>query len=107
LKVIFNYSRKPITPSILNVTASFINTTPSEFKNFDFQVAVPKFIKMRMFPPSSTTILPNGTDNAVTQNLELDNTMHGTRQLTIKIKIDYSVNGQPVSETGQTSNFPN
>jgi AP-1 complex subunit gamma-1 len=105
LSVTFNYSRSPSTPALLNIVASFSNSTTSDFTHFEFQVAVLKHVQLTM-QPASSNIIPAQSNNSVTQKLLLNNTMHGAKKLAIRVKIDYQTNGQNKSEQTQISAFP-
>ena len=69
------------------------------------QVAVPKFMKLQMSPASSDTVPPMSS-GAVTQQFKLANSMHGQKPLLVKLKIDFTFNGQPTTEMAQVDNFP-
>jgi AP-1 complex subunit gamma-1 len=105
VSVHFAYSRPTATPEVLSVTASFSNSNPFPLTNFDFQVAVLKHVQLAMQPATSTTI-PAQSTKQVTQQLTLNNSMHGKKKLLIRVKIDYKANGQPVTETTQIGKFP-
>ena len=103
LLIRFNF-KKP-SPERTQIMAVFTNSTGTPFTSFDFKVAVPKFIKLRLKPANGTTI-PANNSGRVTQLFECENTMHGTKGLAVRCKIDYQVNGAPVSEQTQISAFP-
>lgn len=60
-----------------------------------FQAAVPKYLKLEMLPPSSTTIAGH-TNGAVTEEIRVNNSMQGEKNIMLKLKICYSVNGKAV-----------
>ncbi len=60
------------------------------------QAAVPKYLKLEMFPPTSTTI-PAQSNGAVTQEIKLTNSMQGQKNITFKLKIGYTQGGATVS----------
>jgi len=105
VQVHFSYSRRAAQPELLSVTAAFSNATATPLTNFDFQVAVLKHVVLSMQPATSTVIPPHSTQQ-VTQQLTLNNSMHGKKKLLIRVKIDYKVNGQPITETTQIGKFP-
>jgi AP-1 complex subunit gamma-1 len=91
--------------SVTNVNMTITNSGPQPLADFVFQAAVPKYMKMQMQPASSSTVPPNGA-GVVTQLLKLANSMQGQKPIVIRIKIEYSVGGSKVSETGEVANFP-
>jgi AP-1 complex subunit gamma-1 len=42
----------------------------------------------------------------VKQLFKVANSQHGQKPLVMRVKIDYNLNGQPVSEMDQVANFP-
>lgn len=70
----------------LSVTSNF----------FSFQAAVPKYLKLDMFPPSSTVIPPHSRD-AVTQEIKLTNSQQGQKNIMLKLKIAYKQGVNTVS----------
>ena len=70
-----------------------------------FQAAVPKYLKLEMFPPSSTTI-PAQSKGLITQEIKVANSMHGEKNIMLKLKLGYSSAGSVVDELVQVSNFP-
>lgn len=60
------------------------------------QAAVPKFLKLEMLPPTSTNI-PPASNGAVTQEIRLTNSMHGQKNIMLKLKLSFTINGQNVS----------
>jgi len=97
--------QKDANPSVTIVDAAFSNAQGSPMTGFGFQVAVPKFMKLQMSPASSDT-LPPMSSGAVTQQFKLANSLHGQKPLLVKLKIDFTFNGQPMSEMAQVENFP-
>jgi len=101
----FTCTKDPSNPSITSIEASFSNGTGGAMEGLNFQVAVPKYMQLQMKPPSSTTVPPNNSGR-VTQNFRLANSMHGQKPLILKVKLEYSSMGMPVSEMGTVDNFP-
>eukprot|EP01038_Epipyxis_sp_PR26KG_P011986 gene11986-16046_t len=91
--------------SLSKVVCKFSNLNASPLEGLVFQAAVPKYLKLEMFPPSSTTIPPNST-GLVTQEIKLNNSMQGQKNIMLKLKIGYTLNGVTVEEMAQVSNFP-
>lgn len=87
--------------------AHFNNTTNAPINGMNLQVAVPKFIKMEMEPPSSTTIPPSGSSGKpVTQKITVTNSMLGTKNLVLKVKVGFTSNGQKIDHLATCSGFP-
>jgi len=101
----FVCTKDPGNPSITSIEASFSNSTGAQMDGLNFQVAVPKYMQLQMKPPSTTTVPPNNSGKA-TQSFRLANSMHGQKPLILKIKLEYTSMGTPVSEMGTVDNFP-
>ena len=56
---------------------------------------MPKYLKLEMFPPSSTTI-PALSTGAISQEVRVTNTMQGQKNIMLKLKIGYSKGGKAV-----------
>jgi AP-1 complex subunit gamma-1 len=69
------------------------------------QAAVPKYLKLEMQPPTSTTI-PASSNGAVTQEIRVTNSSQGEKNIMLKLKICYSSGGHAVEELAQVSSFP-
>merc|ERR1719197_2297412 len=59
LVIEFACSKDPSNPSITNIEASFSNQTPAQIDGLNFQVAVPKYMQLKMTPPSSSSVMAN------------------------------------------------
>merc|ERR1719502_819885 len=101
----FTCSKDPSNPSITNIEASFSNSTGAPFDGLNFQVAVPKYMQLKMTPPSSPSVPPNNAGKT-TQQFKVANSMHGQKPVILRVKLEYSTMGQQVSEMGQVDNFP-
>ncbi len=67
---------------------------------------MPKYLKLEMLPPSSTTIAAR-SNGEVTQEIKLTNSMQGQKNIMLKLKIAYKQGDTMVDEQTQVSNFPN
>jgi len=105
LVVSFACTKDAANPSVTAIEASFTSSVPAPISGLNFQVAVPKYMKLQMSPASGTTVPPSGSGK-VTQLFKVANSMHGQKPVLLRIKIDFGVNGQNFSETGQVDSFP-
>jgi len=89
------------------LVATFSNSTDSPIYGLNMQCAVPKYITMEMQPPTSTTV-PQSGGNAkkITQTINVTNSMLGTKNLMLKLKIGFSSNGEKVDHMATCSSFP-
>jgi len=92
---------KPV-PSDLSqsrIICRFKNLNPIQLEHLVFQAAVPKYLKLEMLPPSSTTVPPAHAAAAeVTQEIRLTNSMQGQKSIMLKLKIGYKQGSVTVSD---------
>jgi len=105
LLVTFTCSKDAANPSVTAIEATFTNSLPAPIGALNFQVAVPKYMKLQMSPASGNVVPPNNSGK-LTQVFKVANTMHGQKPVLVRTKIDFTANGQPFSETGQVDTFP-
>ena len=87
--------------------AHFTNSTGETIHGMNLQVAVPKYVKMEMEPPSSSTVpVSGGQGKPVTQKITVTNTMLGTKNLVLKLKVGFTSKGQKVDHMATCSGFP-
>ena len=85
------------------------NAAPDALYGFNLQCAVPKFVTMDMEPPSSTTIPVSAGNNSklVTQKIRVTNSMVGQKNLMLKLKVSFTLQGNKVEHMATCSGFPN
>merc|ERR1719230_806420 len=93
LVIEFACSKDPANASITLIEAGFTNSTGAPFDGLNFQVAVPKYMQLKMTPPSSPQVPPNGAGKT-TQLFKVANSMHGQKPVVLRIKIANSMHGQ-------------
>jgi AP-1 complex subunit gamma-1 len=87
--------------------AKFTNHTPEPIVGLNLQVAVPKYVTLEMQPPTSTTVPPSGNNNKqVTQTIQVTNSMLGTKNLMLKLKLCFTSKGQKIEHMATQSGFP-
>jgi len=109
LSIVFECSKPDIwNKQSSQLVAQFKNANVAALNGFNLQVAVPKYITMEMEPPTSTTIPPTQGANPklVTQKIKVTNTMLGTKNLMLKVKISFTLNGSKVEHLATCSGFP-
>jgi AP-1 complex subunit gamma-1 len=86
----------------------FSNSSDMPIYGLNVQCAVPKYVTMEMKPPSSTSVpVSVGTDgNQVTQVIHVTNTMVGTKNLMLKLKVGFTSKGEKIEHMATCSNFP-
>jgi AP-1 complex subunit gamma-1 len=86
--------------------AHFKNSTDAPIYGMNLQCAVPKYVTMEMEPPSSTTIPQSGTGKLATQKINITNSMQGTKNLMLKLKLGFTSKGQKLDHMATCSGFP-
>lgn len=84
------------------------NAAPDAIYGFNLQCAVPKYVTMEMEPPSSTTVPITGGNNPklVTQKIKVTNSMLGTKNLMLKLKVSFTLQGNKIEHMATCSAFP-
>ena len=77
------------------ILVRFSNITGSSMDSLVFQAAVPKYLKLEMLPPSSTS-LPANSRGVVTQEVNVTNSMQGEKPIMLKLKLGYTQLGSTV-----------
>lgn len=104
LSITFFCSIKLANPEVLLIDGTFTNASSSEMANWEFQVAVPKYMKIKMEPASTNAIPANGGE--VKQRMILKNQMHGTKKIRLRIRLSYVTNGKVITEQTQIDSLP-
>ncbi|XP_073329466.1 ADP-ribosylation factor-binding protein GGA1-like [Pagrus major] len=109
LRVLFTFARDcpPSRPDVLVVIISMLSSAPSPVTNIRFQSAVPKVMKVKLQPPSSTElpafnpILPPA---AITQILLLANPHK--EKVRLRYKLTFNLGDKSHDESGDVDHFP-
>ncbi|XP_076441088.1 ADP-ribosylation factor-binding protein GGA1-like isoform X2 [Babylonia areolata] len=107
LKSMIHFSNNRPRPDVLVMVLSTLSTNAKAVKNFMFQAAVPKIMKVKLQPPSTTDlpaynpILP---PTAITQVLLIANPRK--EKVRLKFKISYVLGEEPVTDVGDAEEFP-
>lgn len=106
LKITMHCSKPdPSNPATTLIVCKFSNANQLTISSLSFQAAVPKYIKLEMFPPSSTSVSGN-SNGTVTQNIKLNNQSQGEKNIVLKLKISYVIGGKKVEDMTSVSSFP-
>ncbi|KAG6972986.1 hypothetical protein JG688_00003729 [Phytophthora aleatoria] len=95
----------PDDKSVTYITATTRNSTAMPIEKFVFLAAFPKYIKLKMEPPTGDSV-PANNSGAVTQVVKIQNSMQGEKPVLVRIKLDFFVNGSKVEEMVTVNNFP-
>ncbi|XP_041641803.1 ADP-ribosylation factor-binding protein GGA1-like isoform X2 [Cheilinus undulatus] len=109
LRVLFTFARDcpPSRPDVLVVIISMLSSAPIPVTNIRFQAAVPKVMKVKLQPPSSTElpafnpILPPA---AITQILLLANPHK--EKVRLRYKLTFNLGDKYYDESGDVDQFP-
>lgn len=75
-------------PNIYDITAKFTNRTMNQFSDFDFLLAVPRHLKMKLYKPSSS-VIPALSQKQVSQKIEIENTLFKEKPVVLKFKAEF------------------
>eukprot|EP00057_Strongylocentrotus_purpuratus_P011948 XP_011666422.1 PREDICTED: AP-1 complex subunit gamma-1 isoform X1 [Strongylocentrotus purpuratus] len=103
MKVEFSFEKDAVSGAV-NINLKATNSTATPFNAFLFQAAIPKTFELVMLPPSGDLVPPNNS-GFVTQTIKVVNRSPGA-VLRMKYKLSFSIDGVPVSDTGEAANMP-
>ncbi|OWZ24581.1 AP-1 complex subunit gamma-1 [Phytophthora megakarya] len=95
----------PDDKSVTYITATTRNSTSMPIEKFAFLAAFPKYIKLKMEPPTDDSVPPNN-GGAVTQVVKIQNSMQGEKPVLMRIKLEFFVNDSKVEDMVTVNNFP-
>ncbi|XP_036369850.1 ADP-ribosylation factor-binding protein GGA1 isoform X2 [Octopus sinensis] len=107
LKIVIHFAKNKPRPDVLVLVVSVMNSGSIPIRNFLFQAAVPKMMKVKLQPPSATDlpsfnpILPPA---AITQVMLLANPLK--EKIRLKYKITYYKESVQLSDVGEIDDFP-
>uniref|UniRef100_A0A0A1WGK7 AP-1 complex subunit gamma n=1 Tax=Zeugodacus cucurbitae TaxID=28588 RepID=A0A0A1WGK7_ZEUCU len=85
----------------LQIFMTTTNNSSNTLEQYVFQAAVPKVFTLQMISPSGSVLPPGGV---ITQEMRVVSTSNAI--LRMRLRISYSVDGQPVVEQTEVSGFP-
>lgn len=97
------FELKSSQASSTEIEARFSNRQNAALSAFSFQVAVPKYLKAELSPASSSVLPPHSSN--VTQRMVIRDNSGGQKSLMVRMRITFTLNGQPVTHTGQLREF--
>jgi len=103
ISVIFSFAVEGGNQVIVN--AAYTNSNATPVSGFTFEAAVPKYIQMKISPPTGNELKPFGTGQ-VSQKLQLINSQKGTKPILMKVKLTYTFNGVKKVEQLTVNGFP-
>ncbi|XP_028392024.1 AP-1 complex subunit gamma-1-like [Dendronephthya gigantea] len=104
VKIDFNFQKVDNNPAnILDIALIISNALAVPVTDFVFQAAVPKTLQLQLQSPSGNIIPPNNSGQ-VTQLVKVANPQKAP--LRMRIKVNYVVNGSPVSDQAEINDFP-
>ncbi|CAB3982938.1 AP-1 complex subunit gamma-1-like [Paramuricea clavata] len=104
VKIDFNFQKVDNNPAnILDIALIVSNALAVPVTDFVFQAAVPKTLQLQLQSPSGNIIPPNNSGQ-ITQLVKVANPQKAP--LRMRIKVNYVVNGSPVSDQAEINDFP-
>jgi len=99
---------EPMNKAKSTIIAKFNNTNNAPLYGLSLQCAVPKYVTMEMKPPTSTTVPGAGgiSGTQVTQSITVTNSKMGQKNLMLKLKLSFTLNGSKIEHTATVSGFP-
>uniref|UniRef100_A0A383VEJ1 AP-1 complex subunit gamma n=1 Tax=Tetradesmus obliquus TaxID=3088 RepID=A0A383VEJ1_TETOB len=104
LSISFAVTPLPGQPGAVDIIASYSNAGLDDVADFNLQAAVPKYMQLRL-EPASSTLLP-ALGGSASQQLHVVNSMAGQKPLAMRLRVNYTKGGQPVTQQLEVNNFP-
>uniref|UniRef100_H3CL72 Golgi-associated, gamma adaptin ear containing, ARF binding protein 1 n=1 Tax=Tetraodon nigroviridis TaxID=99883 RepID=H3CL72_TETNG len=109
LRVLFTFARDcpPSRPDVLVVIISMLSSAPTPVTHIRFQAAVPKVMRVKLLPPSSSELPafnPIRSPAAVTQILLLANPHK--EKVRLRYKLTFNLGDKAHDESGDVDQFP-
>eukprot|EP01130_Rhizamoeba_saxonica_P018090 TRINITY_DN8960_c0_g1_i1.p1 TRINITY_DN8960_c0_g1~~TRINITY_DN8960_c0_g1_i1.p1 ORF type:complete len:857 (+),score=195.70 TRINITY_DN8960_c0_g1_i1:31-2571(+) len=82
----------PMNPAETAITAVHSNKSNFPLNNYGCQAAPARYLKINYKVCSQPNIAPHGD---VTQDISVNNTLHGERPIMLKLRVTYTFNGAP------------
>lgn len=96
-----SFTCEKVDATTTHVAMTTVNHSNNLLSDFVFQAAVPKTFQLQLMPPSSNHLPP---DHSIQQLLKLNNP--SKQAIRMRLKVNYSLNGQAVTEAGEVNSFP-
>jgi AP-1 complex subunit gamma-1 len=99
ISIIHRSSKPEEDMSVTQIETSIHNVSSSPITNFRLQVAVQKYMKVQLYPASGSSIAPG---SCITQQIKVTNSQHGSKEIVLRLKIDYLIGGETRSKVTQS-----
>ncbi|XP_064406419.1 ADP-ribosylation factor-binding protein GGA1-like [Halichondria panicea] len=107
MNVSFHFAKNSPSPGVSVIIISVLSTSPFPLSNFQFQAAVPKVMRVKLQPPSGTSLNafnPIQPPSTISQIMLLANP--SKVKVRMKFRVSYNRGGQEVVEMGDITDFP-
>lgn len=91
-------------PNVYNIVSQFSNSTNNDLSPFEFLVAVPKNLQLKIKKATSDTV-PKNSQKKVNQEMQITN-LQPEKSLLMKVKIKYKSGDKSIEEDGNIKDFP-
>jgi AP-1 complex subunit gamma-1 len=104
LRIVMTLNSPATAPGSVTATAQFFNQGYEPLTDVVLQVAVPKYITVKLAPASGNTLAP-GSAPQITQLMEFTNSL-GDKPYMMKLKVSYTSPAGPVVAQAVVNDFP-
>ena len=87
------------------IVAFFSNKGQGNLQMINMQVAVQKYLRLNIMPANGTDLTPL-QQRGIKQDLKITNSEEGSKPVVMKLRLQYTVNGQSVTDTRVVNNLP-
>ncbi|KAJ1782861.1 clathrin associated protein complex large subunit [Coemansia sp. RSA 2399] len=101
IRITLTPSKKQKAPAIVEILATFYNSSEMAISDLNFLVAVPKSQKLQIMPPSGQHVTAGST---VTQQVKIANP--SKTALRLRMKLAFTTDGQKIEKMFDYAGFP-
>ncbi|CRH01370.1 AP-1 complex subunit gamma, putative [Plasmodium relictum] len=105
IEIIFNFEKENLDSEITIIKATYSNKSNELISSFVFEAVVPNYIKLEIFPASSSELLPF-EKTKITQDLKIVNKLFKKKPVLMKVRLSYFKNNERFQDFINIGNFP-
>ncbi|KAJ1606644.1 adapter-protein complex 1 gamma subunit [Cryptosporidium canis] len=106
IRITFDISKSKLNPRETNFIAKYFNISGTDISNFKLEIAVPKYLNIHLETASSSNLPMNNFNSPARQEIKVIRNSDDNNQILMKLRINYIINNNPVTEYSNVSNIP-
>ncbi|KAH8583653.1 adapter complex 1 gamma subunit [Cryptosporidium sp. chipmunk genotype I] len=107
IRITFDISKNKFNQKETNFTAKYFNISGIDISNFKLEIAVPKYLNIHLETASSSHLPSNNFNYPAKQEIKITKNGDHNSQILMKLRINYLINNNQVTEYSNVNNIPN